>query len=281
MIAGNSEPRPSLEVNSLVRKAGPELWSEHETSVSRTAPMFRFLFRALGAQRRMRVAAVIFDMLFRLEGRKYFSRTARELLLEHFGVAVGSYTYGDILKPGLFPPNVIVGRYGSVSHGVRAFSQNHPMERFSTSGLFYDPTIGLARHRLLHQRPILAVGHDVWLGENALITPGCRRIGHGAVIGAGSVVTHDVPSFAIVAGNPARVLRLRFEDEATRRAVLRSRWWDHTPEVLLESALHATERLSASVMDRLELPALSRSGPDTLDELLRVGDQVPTHPEQQ
>ena len=50
---------------------------------------------------------------------------------------------------------------------------------------------------------------DVWIGTRAIILPGCQRIGHGAIIGAGAVVTHDVPDYAIVGGNPANVIRMR------------------------------------------------------------------------
>ena len=55
----------------------------------------------------------------------------------------------------------------------------------------------------------LYVSSDVWIGSRAIILPGCTRIGHGAIIGAGSVVTKDVPDWAVVGGNPARVLKYR------------------------------------------------------------------------
>ena len=80
---------------------------------------------------------------------------------------------------------------------------------------------------------ILRIEHDVWLGRNAVILPGCRRIGIGAVIGAGAVVTRDVPDFAIVGGVPAKVLRYRY-DEPTQAKVLASRWWELQPEALAE-----------------------------------------------
>lgn len=50
---------------------------------------------------------------------------------------------------------------------------------------------------------------DVWIGARAIVLPGCKRIGHGAIIGAGAVVTHDVPDWAIVGGNPAKIIRMR------------------------------------------------------------------------
>ena len=58
----------------------------------------------------------------------------------------------------------------------------------------------------------VTLGHDVWIGHGAVVLPG-RSIGAGAAIGAGTVVTRDVPPFAVVAGNPGRVLRLRFPPE--------------------------------------------------------------------
>lgn len=59
----------------------------------------------------------------------------------------------------------------------------------------------------------LYIASDVWIGARAIILPGCRRIGHGAIIGAGSVVTKDVPDYAIVGGNPAKILKFRNNTE--------------------------------------------------------------------
>ena len=55
----------------------------------------------------------------------------------------------------------------------------------------------------------LEIMEDVWIGARAIVLPGCKRIGAHCIIGAGSVVTHDVPDYAIVGGNPARVIRMR------------------------------------------------------------------------
>ena len=68
------------------------------------------------------------------------------------------------------------------------------------------------------------VENDVWIGYEALVMPGVR-IGNGAIVATGSVITKDVPDYAIVGGNPARVIRMRF-DEATVAALLGMSWWD-------------------------------------------------------
>ena len=72
------------------------------------------------------------------------------------------------------------------------------------------------------------IGNDVWIGQNAVILPGVH-VGDGAIIGADSVVGSDVEPYTIVIGNPARVLRKRFDSELTD-LLLRFRWWDKSIE---------------------------------------------------
>lgn len=73
---------------------------------------------------------------------------------------------------------------------------------------FDNPEIPISSQGVLPDTP-LEIGEDVWIGTRAIILPGCKRIGAHSIIGAGSVVTHDVPDYAIVAGNPAKVIRMR------------------------------------------------------------------------
>ena len=68
------------------------------------------------------------------------------------------------------------------------------------------------------------LGNDVWVGDNCYIKAGLK-IGDGAIIGAGSVVTHDVPPYAIVAGVPAKIIRFRFNAEYIQ-SLLESEWWN-------------------------------------------------------
>jgi virginiamycin A acetyltransferase len=70
----------------------------------------------------------------------------------------------------------------------------------------------------------VTLGNDVWIGMNSIILSGVS-IGDGAVVGAGSTVTNDVPPYAVVAGSPARILKFRFNEETVKKLLL-IRWWD-------------------------------------------------------
>src|SRR5690606_6929923 len=78
--------------------------------------------------------------------------------------------------------------------------------------------------------PDTMIGHDVWIGHGALILPGAR-IGNGVIIGAGAVVAGEVADYAVVAGNPARVIRMRFPPDVVAE-LLQLAWWDWPPETV-------------------------------------------------
>lgn len=167
-------------------------------------------------------------LIRRLEGSQFHSGTLRLILREYHGVEVGAYSYGEGLLPGIFPAGVKIGRYVSIAPGVRVFLRNHPLDRLSTHPFFYNKQLGFLQTDSI-ETGTLAIEHDVWIGERAIITPGCARIGLGAVVGAGAVVTRDVPDFAIVAGNPTRLLKYRFSVQV-QELVRCSRWWEHSVE---------------------------------------------------
>jgi len=166
----------------------------------------------------------------RLEGGEFRSKTARVLMRTRHGVEIGAYSYGECFVPGAFPPGTVVGRYVSIAEGVRAFGRNHPMDRLSMHPYFFNKRFGFLREDAVPFAG-LDVGHDAWIGLRAIVTPSCRRIGLGAVVAAGAVVTSDVPDFAVVAGVPARVMKHRFPEDV-REAVKKSRWWELPVEVL-------------------------------------------------
>jgi acetyltransferase-like isoleucine patch superfamily enzyme len=98
------------------------------------------------------------------------------------------------------------------------------------------------------------IGSDVWIGTESLILSGVR-IGDGAVVAAGAVVGRDVPPFAVVAGNPSRLVRYRFEEEQ-REALLRIRWWDWPRDRVIE----AVPLLAGKDVDRFIDWASARHG---------------------
>lgn len=192
----------------------------------RTHPLSKLLAKRL-SNRRLRGHAV------RLEGGLYYTATLRRYLRDRLGVRVGAYSYGPCLSPGAWPEGVTVGRYASIAPGVLVFRRNHPLERLSLHPFFYNRLLGYVEEDTIESAPLF-VGHDAWIGANAIITPGCARIGIGAVIGAGSVVTKDVADFAVVGGNPARVIKHRFDD-TVQREILESRWWERPVDELASS----------------------------------------------
>ncbi|NQX88385.1 MAG: hypothetical protein HRT77_06950 [Halioglobus sp.] len=104
------------------------------------------------------------------------------------------------------------------------------MNRLSMHPYFYNPACGASAQDDVTSRR-LCIDSDAWLGANALILPGCRYIGRGAVVAAGAVVTQDVAPYSIVAGNPARKICDRFSQHAIKAAE-DSEWWLGKPSDL-------------------------------------------------
>ena len=126
--------------------------------------------------------------------------------------------------------NAKIGNFCAISSNVVIGGANHPVGWASVSPVFYRGRNGMTRKLTDHEfdfvPPETVIGSDVWIGHGALIKGGLN-IGNGAVVGMGSVVTKDVPDYAVVAGNPAEFIRMRF-DEETVRELLRMRWWEET-----------------------------------------------------
>lgn len=126
---------------------------------------------------------------------------------------------------------LIIGKFCAIAQGVRFIMNgaNHPMAGFSTYPFHIFGGSWIHAHAEGEgqtNRGDTIVGNDVWIGYDAVIMPGVR-IGDGAIIGSCAVVTKDVPPYAIVGGNPARVIRQRFSDEVVAH-LLRIQWW-HWP----------------------------------------------------
>ena len=150
--------------------------------------------------------------------------------------------------------SVKMGKFCSVSWNVSIGAPSHPMSCMSMHAFTCQKRFGIAEEDVPMRRSaeVVEIGNDVWIGCHAVVLSGVK-IGDGAVIGAGAVVTHDVAPYAVVAGVPARCLRSRFPDELISR-LLELRWWDWPDEKLkreLDEGLFRQE-LSMDVLDRFE-----------------------------
>ena len=111
------------------------------------------------------------------------------------------------------------------------------------------PSFGIVSEKTDLEIKHISIGNDVWIGMNSCILQGIT-IGDGVVIGAGSVVTKDVPPYAIVAGNPARILKYRF-DSAMIEKLVSLKWWDLPIEVIRKNISSFKGDLDAKRLDEL------------------------------
>ncbi|MEL4482925.1 CatB-related O-acetyltransferase [Shewanella algae] len=183
-----------------------------------------------------------FRKIFILEKNSFFSFVDRFSKLQNFvrlsrfvivrDSKIDSYTY---IGSNSRLNNCDVGRFCSIADEVKIGLPTHPLNFMSTSPLFFSSSNGTGQcwtdENLFKGSPRKTViGHDVWIGSRVTIIGGIK-IGNGSVIAAGSIVTKDVPDFAVVAGIPARVIRYRFSDEYIQ-LINKSCWWDLEQNVL-------------------------------------------------
>ena len=148
---------------------------------------------------------------------------------------IGKYTY---INNNCWIINSNIGCFCSIASNVMIGGGKHPLNFVSTSPIFYTETNVFKKcfNKIEFQEyETTVIGNDVWIGSNAFIKGGVT-IGHGAVIGAHAVVTKDIEPYSIVAGNPAKIIRKRFDD-VTIDKLLKGKWWDHNDEILKESAI--------------------------------------------
>ena len=147
---------------------------------------------------------------------------------------------------------VRIGRFTSIAQNCQIGGAEHPIHQLSTSSFrrrrhwFPDDPLAQRAEAVPESRAPgssrgneTAIGSDVWIGASCVILKGVT-IGDGAVVGAGAVVTKDVEPYAIVAGNPASLIRYRFDQETIAR-LLAARWWDRDPGLIATLPLDDVE----------------------------------------
>lgn len=140
-----------------------------------------------------------------------------------------------------------IGKYCSISQKVQVVFGNHPTQNYvSTHPVFYSPKppinfsfvnqLKFNEYKFTNknEKYFVEIGNDVWIGYGALLMSGIH-IGYGAIIAAGSVVTKDVPAYAIVGGVPAKIIKYRFNEEEIK-FLTNLKWWDKDIEWIKEKA---------------------------------------------
>lgn len=153
-----------------------------------------------------------------------------------FNSKIGSYSY---LAKGSSLVYAEIGKFCSIGHGSNIGLGHHTLDKLSTSPIFTEKHNGTG-HSWTNQSTEypykkVIIENDVWIGSRVMVMGGVR-IENGAVVAAGSIVTKDIPPYAVVAGVPAKIIKFRF-DEKTIKYLLQIKWWDY-PDNKLKSILH-------------------------------------------
>jgi virginiamycin A acetyltransferase len=205
---------------------------------------FSDLLIRLYALRSKLLRKLVLRLVLRLECGQVYSKTLRKIFSYYYGINIGMYSYGGCFNYDLIGRFTEIGRYCSFAEGVCIFNANHPLNFKSTHPFFYNTAFKLVDSEKITRRKIV-VGNDVWIGRNAIILQSVNQIGDGAVIGAGSIVTANVPDYAVVVGNPAKIIKYRFSESVCLK-LKESRWWEKDISELKQYLPEFTKPLEAA-----------------------------------
>jgi acetyltransferase-like isoleucine patch superfamily enzyme len=191
------------------------------------------IFICLNVPKSIKIYGYLERIVAKLDGGTMYSVGLREVYKKKYGIIIGYGSYGGCFSTKNVPKDVTFGNYCSIAQNIRIFRANHPATAFTTHPLLYNSVAGYVEKDMLDRLP-LTIGHDVWIGEWVTILPSVKKIGNGAIIGAGSVVTKDVPAYTIVAGNPAKAIRMRFSEEIIEKLEA-TQWWNWDKEELINN----------------------------------------------
>jgi acetyltransferase-like isoleucine patch superfamily enzyme len=150
---------------------------------------------------------------------------------------IGKYTY---IQKNSQISKTIIGKFCSIGPNFLCGFGIHPTDGLSTSPMFYSKCkqngISISEEDKIEERKDIIIGNDVFIGANVTVLDGVK-IGNGAILGAGAIITKDVPPYAIVVGNPQKILRFRFTDDIIV-ALEKIKWWDFSENELVQVEKH-------------------------------------------
>lgn len=182
---------------------------------------------------------------------------------------IGAYSY--ISRGAVVKGVGAIGRFCSIATNLSIGYGNHNTQFVSTHPMFENVDLrwnenfhnlkknygkwleemgNISKNMMKERNSSPVIGNDVWIGTGVFISRNVK-IGDGAVIGAHSVVTKDVPPYAIVAGVPARVIRFRFNEYAIKKLCL-LKWWDYGPNILANIDLRDADSAINQIEERIE-----------------------------
>ncbi|WP_319005300.1 CatB-related O-acetyltransferase [Fictibacillus halophilus] len=195
---------------------------------------------------------------YRLQGVKVHweadvqnSKLGFNSIISHHSSLINSQI-GDYSSIGRFSKinHVKIGAFCSISWDVTIGATNHPIDHITTHAFPYVTYAGNFVNKNNQQITKTFIGNDVWIGCNSVVLPGVK-VGNGAIIGAGSIVTKDVPPYAVVAGNPAKIMKYRFSEESIKE-LEKIKWWNWDRKKIKENLELFQTQLDSSLIKELK-----------------------------
>jgi len=165
------------------------------------------------------------NFIKKFDGGEMCSLWLRKIFKDYHNIMIGEGSYGGCFRTENINANTIIGKYCSIANNVYIYNRDHPCRYVSTHPIFFNEKYGDITDKNLIEYKQKIIGNDVWIGQNVILLASVRQIGDGAVIGAGAIVTKDIPEYAIAVGNPAKIIGYRFDDY-TIDIIKKSKWWD-------------------------------------------------------
>lgn len=153
---------------------------------------------------------------FNFNASIYLAR--KSVIASNCSIGYGTRINGRVVLKGA--GDVTIGRYCAVGYGVKIITSNHD-HRYINLQFYLQKKIGATVPHINCKG--IEIGHNAWIGDSVIILPDVK-IGNGAVIGAGSIVTKDIPPYAIAVGNPARIIKFRFSQKM-QEDIEKLQWW--------------------------------------------------------